>query len=183
MKKPWLSVGLVTLVACAALQSCSSVRIQDYSKSAPAFYPEEYFDGETRAWGVFYDWKERLTRRFQVQIRGSVDRGILTLKEDFVFDDGETDYREWRIVKNSETSYQGTSPDVVGTATGERAGNALHWRYYLLLKTKSGVTEVFFDDWMFLLDEDRLFNRATVSKFGIDVGEVILFFEKPSNRS
>ena len=35
-----------------------------------------------------------------------------------------------------------------------------------------------FDDWMWLLDDDRLLNRAYVSRYGVRLGEVILFFEK-----
>ena len=31
-----------------------------------------------------------------------------------------------------------------------------------------------FDDWMFLIDEKVLLNRATMSKFGIRAGEVTL---------
>ena len=37
---------------------------------------------------------------------------------------------------------------------------------------------VSFDDWMYLLDQDRLINRAEISKFGIHLGEVILYIER-----
>ena len=40
------------------------------------------------------------------------------------------------------------------------------------------VVRVSFDDWMYLLDEDRLINRAEISKFGIHLGEVILYIER-----
>jgi hypothetical protein len=32
---------------------------------------------------------------------------------------------------------------------------------------------------MWLLSEDRLLNRAYMKRFGVDIGEVIIFFEKP----
>jgi len=35
-----------------------------------------------------------------------------------------------------------------------------------------------FDDWMFLVDERVMLNRATMSKFGITLGEVLLSFTK-----
>jgi hypothetical protein len=38
--------------------------------------------------------------------------------------------------------------------------------------------QVHFDDWMFLQDERTLIHRATVSKFGFTLGEVIIFFRK-----
>jgi len=37
---------------------------------------------------------------------------------------------------------------------------------------------VSFDDWMWLLSEDRLLNRAYMLRFGIDIGEVLITFEK-----
>ncbi|WP_146447212.1 DUF3833 family protein, partial [Vibrio cyclitrophicus] len=37
---------------------------------------------------------------------------------------------------------------------------------------------VVLDDWMFLMDEKRLFNKTEMSKFGFKVGEVILYIEK-----
>ena len=40
------------------------------------------------------------------------------------------------------------------------------------------VVRVSFDDWMYLLDENRLLNRAAISKFGIQLGEVTLSFTK-----
>jgi hypothetical protein len=37
---------------------------------------------------------------------------------------------------------------------------------------------VSFDDWMWLLTDDRLLNRAYMSRFGVPIGEVIIFFER-----
>ena len=40
------------------------------------------------------------------------------------------------------------------------------------------VTRVRFDDWMWAQGEDRLFNRAYMKKYGLDVGDVSISFEK-----
>ncbi len=37
---------------------------------------------------------------------------------------------------------------------------------------------VTFDDWMWLQSEDRLFNRAYMKRYGVDVGDVSISFEK-----
>ena len=39
--------------------------------------------------------------------------------------------------------------------------------------------EIQFDDWMFLVDEQVMINRAVMSKFGFRLGEVTLSFTKP----
>ena len=66
-----------------------------------------------------------------------------------------------------------------GEAVGKTEGFALNWRYQLdLALPDESVVRVSFDDWMYLLDDDRLINRAKISKFGIYLGEVILYIER-----
>ena len=38
--------------------------------------------------------------------------------------------------------------------------------------------ETTFDDWIFLQDEKVAINRATMTKFGIKVAELTVFFQK-----
>jgi hypothetical protein len=40
------------------------------------------------------------------------------------------------------------------------------------------VYNVDFDDWMYLVDEKVMINRAVMSKFGFKLGEVLLSFTK-----
>ena len=37
---------------------------------------------------------------------------------------------------------------------------------------------VSFDDWMYLQDNNILFNKATIKKLGITLGDVYIFFDK-----
>jgi hypothetical protein len=67
---------------------------------------------------------------------------------------------------------------VVGEAQGTAAGNALNWRYVLDLKVGEQRYHVDFDDWMVLMDDEVMLNRAVMSKFGINLGEVTLSFRK-----
>jgi len=38
--------------------------------------------------------------------------------------------------------------------------------------------EVQMDDWMYQMDERTLINRTSMRKFGVEVGQVTLFFRK-----
>ena len=58
----------------------------------------------------------------------------------------------------------------------QAAGNAFNWRYTLKLPVDGSVYEVQFDDWMYLMDERVMLNKAVMSKFGITLGEVTLSF-------
>jgi hypothetical protein len=59
------------------------------------------------------------------------------------------------------------------------SGNAFRWAYTLKLPVDGKVYEVQFDDWMYLINDRVMLNRATMSKFGIRLGEVTLSFYKP----
>jgi len=156
---------------------------RDYEGTEPRFDLFAYFAGETRAWGIFQDRSGALKRQFTVDILGEIAGEELTLTEDFVYADGETQQRIWTIRRLDRHRYEGRADDVVGTATGLAYGQALNWRYTLRLPFRGREIEVKFDDWMFLQDGGVLVNRATVSKFGFRVGEVTLFFKRKEGSS
>lgn len=153
---------------------------EDFAGREPELVLEEYFLGETMAWGIFEDRFGTLRRSFTVDITGTWDeeQQLLTLEEDFLYDDGEVDRRVWRVTKKDEHNYNGRADDVVGVAEGKIYGPALNWKYDIDLKMKDSSLRVTFNDWMFLQDEKTMINRAKVTKFGILLGEVTIFFRK-----
>lgn len=75
---------------------------------------------------------------------------------------------------------------MIGHAIGEISGPALHWRYRMNLKVKDRCIKVDFDDWMYLMPDQVLINRAEVKKFGFLVGTVFISFkpiDPENNRS
>ena len=172
--KPWP----VLIALAMLLGGCSVMQPKDFEGTEPQLDLFGYFEGETRAWGIFQDRSGNLQRQFTVDIVGQVSGEELTLTEDFVYAEGETQQRIWRIRRIDEHRYEGRADDVVGSATGLAYGQALNWRYTLRLPYRGSEINVKFDDWMFLQTDGVLVNRATVSKFGFKVGEVTLFFTK-----
>ena len=155
-----------------------STSIDDYHSTTPEFDLFEYFDGEVQAWGMLQDRSGKQTRRFAVTILGRVQSDILILDEDFIFDDGERQQRTWVITRHGNGEYTGRAGDVVGEARGKVAGNALNWKYVLRIPVDDSSYDIRFDDWMFRQDQSRVFNIATMSKWGFTVGTITLFFEK-----
>lgn len=170
---------LKVIVVSVTLAGCGTMNPEDFSGVKPRLDLFEYFHGPTTAWGIFEDRFGKVRRQFRVDIRGTVEDDELVLVEDFLYDDGEVDQRIWRIRRTGETSYSGRAADVVGEAQGESSGNAVNWRYTMDLKVGDGTLRVKFDDWMFLQEGGVLINRARVSKFGLEIGTVSLFFTKP----
>ena len=171
------------ILALIMLSGCTSMEPTDFSNTKPVLRIEKYFAGHTRAWGIFEDRFGNLRRQFVVDIQGNWDGENLILDEKFRYSDGETDQRIWSIKKIDEHRYEGTAADVIGVAAGEAHGNALNWSYDMDMKVGEGTLRVHFNDWMYLQPSGVLVNRARVSKFGIEIGEVSLFFQKSAQFS
>jgi len=153
--------------------------VQNYKQNTPALNLFDYFQGKTKAWGIFQDRGGNLKRSFVVDLTGTInDKGQLVLEEDFVWNDGEKSRRVWTISKNDNNQFSGTAPDVIGKASGRSSGNAFHWKYDMILPVGDKTYKVSFDDWMFLQPDGVLLNRASMSKFGFKLGEVIISFKK-----
>lgn len=174
--KRWL--GTVSSVAALIFVTGCTMQVEDFKDAEPRLKIEEYFLGETRAWGIFEDRFGKLRRQFVVDITGTIEGDELVLDERFDYDDGEQDQRIWRIRKLDEHTYEGRADDVIGVARGESYGNALNWAYDIDLKMGDNTLRVHFNDWMFLQEDGVLVNRARVSKWGFKIGEVTLFFKR-----
>jgi hypothetical protein len=119
-----------------------------------------------------------VAKRFHVEITGTRDMNQLTLDERFRYDDGSTQQRVWRLALGNDGLWRGTAADVKGEARGQVAGNALRWQYTLLLPVDGTTYEMQFDDWMFLIDRCTMINRASMRKFGFELGQVTLMFRR-----
>ena len=167
------------MIALFSLTGCMTMKPADFADAQPKMVLEEYFAGHTRAWGLFEDRFGNVRRQFTVDIDGDWNGERLVLEESFLYNDGETDHRTWTIVKAPDGTYRGTAGDVVGTARGEASGNALNWCYQMDLKMGDGRLRVSFNDWMFRQQDGVVINRARVAKWGVELGQVTLFFLKP----
>lgn len=170
---------ILTAFIATLCAGCASPDLKDNANEEPAIDLVDYFSGNSRAWGQFQDRFGKVRRRFVVDITGDWDGETLTLNEAFRYSDGELEQRIWRLQRTGATSWEGTADGVVGKATGEVSGNAFNWRYTFDLQTGDGKTlRLKFDDWMWRQDDNVIINRASVSKFGITVGEVLIFFQR-----
>ncbi len=167
-----------TLLLMTIFISACSSELSDYKQSQPAFDLFGYFTGTTHAWGMVQDYTGKQTRRFYVVLNGKVSADILTLTEDFTYDDGETSQRIWIIQRLPDGHYEGKADDIVGSAQGRESGNALRWRYDFMLPRGDSSIKVSFDDWLYRQDEHHVFNRTSIRKWGIEVAELTLFFQK-----
>ena len=169
---------LLPIILILTLNGCSNMKPEDYKNTSPKIKIEEYFLGNVNAWGIFQGRNGKVKRQFTAKMTGAIDGENLILNEDFSWNDGEKQKRNWTIKKIGNNRYEGTASDVVGIAKGVSYGSAFKFEYNLVIPFKDKKIKVRFDDWIFKQDDQVAINRAIVSKFGFKVGELTVFFLK-----
>lgn len=137
-----------------------------------------YLDGPVRAWGVFEDRAGRVRRRFVADLAGHRDGMRFVIDEEFRFDDGAVEQRQWQFERGEGGAFHATATDVIGQAEGRAEAGGARMRYQFRLAIKGRSVVVDFDDRFYPIDADRIINRATVSKFGVRLGELTILFER-----
>ena len=180
--KPFFTRFAFAIFCGLLLVSCSSPQVSQYSAEKPTLDLSEYFSGTIDAYGIFTDRSGEVKKRFTVLIKANwtvvEGKKVGTLDERFEYSDGTKQTRIWTLTEQSPGNYIGRADDVVGDAQGQLAGNALNWTYTLALPVDGTIYNVQFNDWMYLITPKVMLNKAKMSKFGIDLGEVTLSFYK-----
>lgn len=188
------------------LAGCATQDIAAYANEKPVLDLQQYFNGTLDAYGVFTDRSGAVVKRFTVLMVCSWTGNEGVLDEDFTYSDGTKQRRIWRLTKLADGRYTGRADDVVGVAQGQARGNTFYWTYTLNLPINgkpsdagppqgasapvggsepratgnvgATIIEVQFDDWMYLMTDKVMLNKATMRKYGVKLGEVTLSFTK-----
>jgi len=178
MKRRLLLAAAAAAPPTLLLGGCASQQIETYAQDKPLLDLTQYFNGTLDAYGVFTDRSGTVVKRFTVVMVCTWNDNEGVLDEDFRYSDGSTQKRIWRLRKLGDGRFSGRADDVVGEARGETRGNTFYWTYTLNLPVGDNVFEVQFDDWMYLMTDKVMLNKAAMSKFGVRLGEVTLSFVK-----
>lgn len=147
--------------------------------SAPAYAAdlklEDFFKGKTYAYGSF-GAINGTSRSFRVDLTGHVRGKVLTLREDFRYDDGERDTKTWIFTRTGPNTYSGTREDVLGETTVRLSGNTARFTYRVDLNPGGKPNIVRFHDKLVLREDGTLRNTALVTKFGLPVARVRVNF-------
>lgn len=163
------------------LSSCSQLHVSVYKDNKPTLILEEFFQGQLTASGILKNRKGQVTRFFNVDITATWQGDVGTLVEDFVFDDGEIQQRIWTLTKLNDTTYQAHAGDVKAPTLIHVSGNSMFMTYVLIVPYKDSTLDITIDDRMYLVNKKTLINESSMTKFGIDVGEINLVIQHKSN--
>jgi hypothetical protein len=148
-------------------------------ETTAAFDLAAFFAGPSTAFGIFEDRFGTVRRRFTVDMHGAFDRdGAFLLHEQFAYDDGERVERTWRIVPGKKGAFTATAPDVIGVVEGTATLDTVSMDYLHELRIEGRPVVMRFADRIHKLDDGSAFSRTRVSKWGIRIGEVSIFFQR-----
>ena len=171
-----LLLGLCSLF----MISCSNNKINQYANNTPKLDLQGFLNGKISGVGIVEDYSANITRRFDFFGVASWNGNNGQFNEKIIYSDGKEESRIWTITRLSESSYEATTPDVIGKATISVAGNAMNWKYMMNIKVDDSAYKINFDDWMYLMPNGELINRNYFKKFGFTVGELTLLMKKES---
>ena len=178
MMKQTLFMMLALLVFPLALAGCATApQLQATETPATPLVLENALAGRTQGYGTVATLFGDKTR-FAVTIAGRWDGDMLTLVEDFRYEDGKTERKTWYLSRIATGQYRGTREDVIGTAAVRQDGNSVRLDYEVMLDTALGRIRTRFRDIMFLERNGTIRNRATVSKFGLNLATVDITLTK-----
>lgn len=173
-----LANGMGATLMATGLLGCATPKVSDYASEKPTLDLPAYFNGVVDAWGMFTDRNGKVVKRFTVEMHCHWQDGKGLLDEDFVYSDGSKEKRVWQLSDLGGGFFEGTAGDVVGKAVGQVRGNAFNWQYTLALPVDGSVWHVQMDDWMYLMNERVMLNKARMTKLGIHLGDVTLAFTR-----
>lgn len=154
---------------------CSSMQIDDFKNTKPEFIPQEYFNGSMTAYGMVKDRNGKILRTFKGTLIGSWDeKGVGTLDEFFVYNDGETQKRVWTLKPTGEKTFIGTAGDIVGEAQMIAKGNTVMIDYVMRVPYNDSTIDISVRDWLHLQEDGVILNHSKMKKFGFTVGELVI---------
>lgn len=172
-------MAILTLFISALLtQGCSMNQIHNYEKNQPILMMEDYFNGHVKGYGLIQKYTGGVRRRFTVDMQGQWKGNHGTLDEDFIYDDGEKQHRQWQLTRTDEHHFNAVADDITGISHGEQYGNAIHMTYVLQIPYNGKTINVTMDDWLYRVNNQVVLNNAVMKKFGIPIGRITASFFK-----
>lgn len=156
-----------------SLWSFMAQKPTDYVEGQPQFDLRTHLNGPVVCEGVIYGPLGRVSSRFVADFDVSWEGNSGVMKEQFRYDDGSTQDREWHLTLGNDGKIQALASDVVGTGTGVQTGSAVQLRYKFRLPEGSGGHVLDAVDWMYLAPNGTIVNRSQFRKFGIQVAELV----------
>ncbi|ABV92119.1 conserved hypothetical protein [Dinoroseobacter shibae DFL 12 = DSM 16493] len=146
---------------------------EDYADRGPDFDIREQLNGPILCEGVIYGPTGRVTSRFVADFEASWDGDTGVMREEFRYDSGTTQTREWRLTLDGDGRIRAEADDLVGAGSGRQTGASVLLNYRIRLTEDAGGHVLDVTDWMYLMENGAIINRSQFRKFGLPVAELV----------
>lgn len=174
--------SVAVLAGLLSIMGCSSMSVEQISRSTPEFDFVSYFEGHRRASGWFSARFGKSRRHFCGDFFGTVQNdGTLELDEKLVYSDGVIETRVWDVSITKDGKFSAESESLVGKAFGKVLGNVLNMKYVMnVLVAPEKTWTLSMDDYMILQADGSLHNITHVKKYGVRIGTVSTQYFRPT---
>ncbi len=179
-KTRYISIIAIVIMLVIFGVGCSTKTVSEYRDRTPEFNPEEYFDGHVKAWGIFENRNGTVSRQFSGDFHGNWNGDRLVIDETLEYSDGRVEERKWTFDKTGTNLYGLRAENLSGERIARTAGNAMHLQYTIAVEVNGSTWNLTSDDWMYRQDEETVINRATLSWWGLEAGELTIVYRKIS---
>lgn len=166
------AIVVALIVLKARLASFMAQSPTDYT-DGPQFNMRDVFNGPIECEGVIYGPFGRVTSRFEADFVASWDDNVGTVREEFRYDSGNVQHREWTFTLGDDGSIKAEAADLIGIGTGQQHGSAVKLNYNIKLTDEAGGHVLSTTDWMYMTPNGNVMNRSQFRKFGIKVAELV----------
>jgi hypothetical protein len=164
---------IFALLIVARFVGFSAQHPRNYVGKGPIFDVRSHLNGPMICEGVMYGPFGRVSTRFVAKMNGNWDGNKGRLREEFSFDSGTKQQREWYLTVTHDGTVEARADDVIGVGQGLQMGSVLRLNYRLKLAQGAGGHVLDVTDWIYLLENGTLVNRSQMRKFGIKVAELV----------
>ncbi|PSL21634.1 DUF3833 domain-containing protein [Shimia abyssi] len=172
----WFIAIIALVVIVLAARTRVGFTAQDpayYSDSGPYFDLTEHLNGPILCEGVIYGPLGRVESTFTANMYGEWDGTSGTLDENFTYNTGNTQSRQWRLTMGENGRFTAEADDIIGTAQGLVSGSSVRMTYKIKLPEEAGGHVLSVVDWLYLTENGTIINRSQMRKFGIKVAELV----------
>ena len=116
-------ISLLLIWAMRHFTGFTSQKPDEYVGNLPTFDMHRHLSGELLCEGMIFGPTGRVTSRFRATMKMQWEGPRGTMDEHFIYDDGSTQDREWRLTLDDDGTVRAEADDVVGT--GQYIGSAI----------------------------------------------------------
>jgi len=150
--------ALLLSSSCAGLFQDNKKTVEpiDYITGAEKLNYKNFFNGAVDGFSITKDQNGKIksTKKVYIDAEWEENKGII--KHKYIYNDGKKDSRTWLVTLSKDGTFDAVGHDVAVPAHGKQISNAAQSTYTLRVKDSQRSEDIFYEDRMYLVDEDSM---------------------------